>query len=80
MMEANGNCCNCLFCGHKGLDLLDFLLGNQLVVDCGSQTVHQVLQGSGMGMPSMSIYANELIKDYGVQTLIRIGSCGGMQW
>lgn len=37
------------------------------------------IQGSGMGMPSLSIYANELIKDYGCQTLIRIGSCGGMQ-
>jgi len=37
------------------------------------------IQGSGMGMPSLSIYANELIKDYGVKTLIRIGSCGGMQ-
>ena len=37
------------------------------------------IQGSGMGMPSLSIYANELIKDYGAQTLIRIGSCGGMQ-
>ncbi|WP_394153468.1 purine-nucleoside phosphorylase [Loktanella salsilacus] len=37
------------------------------------------IQGSGMGMPSMSIYANELIKDYDVKTLIRIGSCGGMQ-
>ena len=37
------------------------------------------IQGSGMGMPSLSIYVNELIKDYGVQTLIRIGSCGGMQ-
>jgi len=35
--------------------------------------------GSGMGMPSLSIYANELIKDYGAKTLIRIGSCGGMQ-
>ena len=32
-----------------------------------------------MGMPSLSIYANELIKDYGAKTLIRIGSCGGMQ-
>ena len=32
-----------------------------------------------MGMPSLSIYANELISDYGVQTLIRVGSCGGMQ-
>ena len=37
------------------------------------------IQGSGMGMPSLSIYANELIRDYDVQTLIRIGSCGGMQ-
>ncbi|WP_106745213.1 purine-nucleoside phosphorylase [Yoonia maritima] len=37
------------------------------------------IQGSGMGMPSLSIYANELIKDFDVQTLIRIGSCGGMQ-
>ncbi len=37
------------------------------------------VQGSGMGMPSLSIYVNELIKDYGAQTLIRIGSCGGMQ-
>ena len=37
------------------------------------------IQGSGMGMPSLSIYANELIQDYDVQTLIRIGSCGGMQ-
>jgi purine-nucleoside phosphorylase len=30
-------------------------------------------------MPSLSIYANELIKDYDAKTLIRIGSCGGMQ-
>ena len=37
------------------------------------------VQGSGMGMPSLSIYANELIRDYGATTLIRIGSCGGMQ-
>ncbi|MFK7940201.1 MAG: purine-nucleoside phosphorylase [Roseovarius sp.] len=37
------------------------------------------VQGSGMGMPSLSIYANELLRDYGVTTLIRIGSCGGMQ-
>lgn len=41
---------------------------------------HRVtIQGSGMGMPSLSIYANELIRDYNAQTLIRIGSCGGMQ-
>jgi purine-nucleoside phosphorylase len=37
------------------------------------------IQGTGMGMPSLSIYVNELIKDYGAETLIRIGSCGAMQ-
>ncbi|MCH2067608.1 purine-nucleoside phosphorylase [Shimia sp.] len=37
------------------------------------------IHGSGMGMPSLSIYVNELIKDYGAKTLIRIGSAGGMQ-
>ncbi len=37
------------------------------------------IQGSGMGMPSLSIYVNELIRDYGAKTLIRIGSAGAMQ-
>jgi purine-nucleoside phosphorylase len=37
------------------------------------------IHGSGMGMPSLSIYANELMKTYGARTLIRIGSCGAMQ-
>ncbi len=46
----------------------------------GTWNDHPVtIHGSGMGMPSLSIYANELIRDYGAQTLIRIGSCGGMQ-
>lgn len=46
----------------------------------GTWRGHRVsVQGSGMGMASMSIYANELIRDYDAQTLIRIGSCGGMQ-
>lgn len=46
----------------------------------GTWNGHPVtIQGSGMGMPSLSIYANELITDYDAQTLIRIGSCGGMQ-
>lgn len=41
---------------------------------------HRVtIHGSGMGMASLSIYANELIRDYGAKTLIRIGSCGAMQ-
>jgi purine-nucleoside phosphorylase len=37
------------------------------------------VMGTGMGMPSLSIYVNELIRDYGVKRLIRIGTCGGMQ-
>lgn len=37
------------------------------------------IQGSGMGVPSISIYANELIESYGVKNLIRIGTCGSMQ-
>ncbi len=46
----------------------------------GTWNGHPVtIQGSGMGMPSLSIYANELIRDYGARTLVRIGSCGGMQ-
>ncbi|WP_136682501.1 purine-nucleoside phosphorylase [Falsirhodobacter xinxiangensis] len=36
------------------------------------------IQGTGMGMPSTSIYVNELIR-LGAKTLIRIGSAGGMQ-
>jgi purine-nucleoside phosphorylase len=32
----------------------------------------------GMGIPSCSIYATELIKDYGVKTVIRVGSCGAL--
>ncbi len=37
------------------------------------------IHGSGMGMPSLSIYANELITEYGAKTLIRVGSAGAMQ-
>ena len=37
------------------------------------------VMGSGMGIPSLSIYATELIKDYGVERLIRVGSCGAVQ-
>ena len=46
----------------------------------GTWQGHRVtIHGSGMGMPSLSIYANELIRDYGARTLIRIGSAGAMQ-
>lgn len=37
------------------------------------------VQGTGMGMPSLAIYVNELIREYGVKRLIRIGSCGSLQ-
>ncbi|MBP2002273.1 purine-nucleoside phosphorylase [Paenibacillus shirakamiensis] len=37
------------------------------------------VQGTGMGNPSMSIYATELIVDYEVKKLVRIGTCGAMQ-
>ncbi|MGO4344790.1 purine-nucleoside phosphorylase [Paenibacillus sp. MCAF9] len=37
------------------------------------------VQGTGMGVPSISIYVNELIKDYGVKNLVRVGTCGAMQ-
>jgi purine-nucleoside phosphorylase len=36
------------------------------------------VQGSGMGMPSASIYTHELINEYGVKSIIRIGSCGAL--
>ena len=36
------------------------------------------VQGSGMGQPSMAIYANELFTDYDVATIVRVGSCGAL--
>jgi len=36
------------------------------------------VQGTGMGMPSLSIYANELMEFYSVKTLIRVGTCGSI--
>lgn len=46
----------------------------------GTWNGHRVtIHGTGMGMPSLSIYVNELIRDYGAKTLIRIGSAGAMQ-
>jgi purine-nucleoside phosphorylase len=36
------------------------------------------VQGSGMGQPSMAIYATELFRDYGVQSIIRVGSAGAL--
>jgi purine-nucleoside phosphorylase len=64
-----------------------FLTGARLVNEVrgmlgftGTWQGHRVtVHGSGMGMPSMAIYATELIRDYGAKTLIRIGSAGALQ-
>ena len=37
------------------------------------------VQGTGMGIPSTLIYCNELIRDYDVKNLIRVGSAGSYQ-
>ncbi|MDR0451346.1 MAG: purine-nucleoside phosphorylase [Treponema sp.] len=37
------------------------------------------VQGTGMGIPSISIYASELFRDYGVKRAIRIGTAGSIQ-
>ena len=37
------------------------------------------VMGSGMGIPSISIYATELYNNYGVEKIIRVGSCGAVQ-
>ncbi|MGJ9457478.1 purine-nucleoside phosphorylase [Oceanobacillus sp. CF4.6] len=37
------------------------------------------VQGTGMGVPSISIYVNELIQSYDVKKLIRVGTCGAIQ-
>jgi purine-nucleoside phosphorylase len=42
------------------------------------QGVPVSVQGSGMGMPSASIYYHELLVEYGASTLIRVGTCGAL--
>jgi purine-nucleoside phosphorylase len=37
------------------------------------------VQGTGMGIPSISIYVNELFREYGVKRAIRIGTAGSIQ-
>ncbi len=45
----------------------------------GTWQGHRVsVQGSGMGQPSLAIYANELFTEYDVQAVVRVGSCGAM--
>jgi purine-nucleoside phosphorylase len=37
------------------------------------------VMGSGMGIPTISIYVHELVTEYQVKTLIRVGTCGALQ-
>jgi len=37
------------------------------------------VMGSGMGIPTLSIYVNELVTEYNVKTIIRVGTCGAIQ-
>lgn len=37
------------------------------------------VMGTGMGIPSASIYATELVREYGVKNLIRVGTCGAVR-
>lgn len=40
---------------------------------------HISIQGTGMGIPSTSIYVNELISEYGVKNIMRVGTCGSIK-
>lgn len=45
----------------------------------GTWSGHRVsVQGSGMGQPSMAIYAGELLREYDVSSIVRVGSCGAL--
>jgi purine-nucleoside phosphorylase len=46
---------------------------------CTYQGAKVSVQGSGMGIPSALIYYNELIREYGVKTIIRVGTAGALQ-
>jgi purine-nucleoside phosphorylase len=37
------------------------------------------VMGTGIGIPSLAIYVNELVSEYQVKTLIRVGTCGALQ-
>lgn len=46
----------------------------------GTYKGHRVsVQGTGMGVPSISIYVTELLKDYGCKKLIRVGTAGALK-
>ncbi|MFC2077183.1 purine-nucleoside phosphorylase [Candidatus Bipolaricaulota bacterium] len=60
-----------VFCFNEVRGMLGFtgLYGEKIVS----------VMGTGMGVPSHSIYVHELITEYHVKTLIRVGTCGALQ-
>ena len=61
-------------------DAVQFNAVRNMLGYTGTYKGHEVsVMGSGMGVPSISLYAYELIHFFGVKKLVRVGSCGGFQ-
>ncbi|MCP1386935.1 purine-nucleoside phosphorylase [Corynebacterium sp. TA-R-1] len=61
-------------------DVVQFNAVRNMLGFTGTYQGHPVsVMGSGMGVPSISLYAWELIHIFGAKKLIRVGSCGGFQ-
>ena len=54
------------------------MLGFTGILEWNDRSMPISVQGGGMGMASNGIYIHELYKIYGVETIIRVGSCGGI--
>ena len=60
-------------------DVVQFNAVRNMLGFTGTWDGHEVsVMGSGMGIPSLSIYANELFSQYGVERICRVGTCGGI--
>lgn len=61
-------------------DAVQFNAVRNMLGFTGTYQGHEVsVMGSGMGIPSISLYAWELIHDFGVKKLVRVGSIGSLQ-
>ena len=87
--NANEIAKNCLMCGDplRVKFIAENFLENAKLVNSvrnmfaytGTYKGKEItVMGHGMGMPSISIYAHELYKFYGVKNIIRAGSCGAI--